>query len=150
MKSGYRALGMQQNPRDACACLAIRKAARAITQFYDRYLQSYGLKPTQYSLLIASYLAGEVSITDLSHFMVMDRTTLTRNLKPLEKEGLLAVAPGSDRRTRVVTVTRKGVALLKKMAPAWESAQKDLRHRLGGARFDQLLGEMAYAAEATQ
>ncbi len=82
---------MHRNPKNVCACLAVRKTARAITQFYDSYIQPFGLKPTQHSLLLAVYIADGVTISGLAHFMVMDRTTLTRNLKPLEKEGLLTV-----------------------------------------------------------
>ncbi len=150
MKQRYISLGMQQNPKDVCACLAIRKASRAVTQFYDSYVQYFGLKPTQHSLLITAYIADGVSISDLAHFMVMDRTTLTRNLKPLEKEGLLTVTPGPDKRTKLVSVTRKGTSLLKKTTPAWECAQKELRHRIGSTKFDQLLGDLANIAEAVR
>ncbi len=144
----YSAIGMQRNPKNACACLAVRKAARAITQFYDSYIQSFGLKPTQHSLLLAVYIADGVTISGLAHFMVMDRTTLTRNLKPLEKEGLLTVKPGQDKRTKKIIITRKGVNLLKKVTPAWESAQQELNRCIGNEKFGHLLKDMADIVEA--
>jgi DNA-binding MarR family transcriptional regulator len=144
----YTMIGMQSNPKNACACLAVRKAARAITQFYDSYIQSFGVKPTQYSLLLAVYVANGVTISGLAHFMVMDRTTLTRNLKPLEKEGLLVVKPGLDKRTKMIIITRKGVNLLKKMTPAWESAQQELNQCIGNEKFRSLLKDMADIVEA--
>ena len=139
---------MQDNPKNVCACLAIRKAARAVTQFYDSYLQSFGLKPTQHSLLLAAYFADGITISDLAHFMVIDRSTLTRNLKPLEKDGLLIVNPEQDRRAKKIVITRKGVTLLKKMTPAWESAQQELNRRIGSTKFGQVLEDMSDIVDA--
>ncbi len=135
---------------DICACLAVRKAARAITQFYDTFIQDSGLKPTQHSLLMAAYIADGVTISDLATFMVMDRTTLTRNLKPLEKEGYLSVSPGDDRRTKLITVTRKGAALLRKMMPDWEKAQQELIKRLGEKKYSVILDDMARLVNITR
>ena len=91
-----------------CACFAIRRAARAATQLYDEVLHASGLRVTQLSLLVSFALAGSVSITVLGEKLLMDRTTMTRNLKPLERQGLIGIGPGRDRRYRVVRLTARG------------------------------------------
>ncbi len=83
---------------ETCACLNVRKAARAVTQLYDEVLQPSGLRATQFNLLVAIALAGEAPVTRLADALVMDRTTLTRNLKPLESQGLITIEAGTDRR----------------------------------------------------
>ncbi|HEY9847811.1 MAG TPA: MarR family transcriptional regulator, partial [Candidatus Caenarcaniphilales bacterium] len=88
-----------------CACFNLRKASRAVTQLYDKVLQPSGLLATQFTLLSAIALTGSVTITRLAQELVMDRTTLARNLKPLERQGLIQIKPGQDQRTRIVTLT---------------------------------------------
>lgn len=122
-----------------CTSLNLRKAARTVTQFYDDALRDSGLKSTQFSLLAAASLAGTVPISRLAEEMAMDRTTLTRNLKPLETEGLLKIAAGADRRVRNVTVTPEGEALLQKTAPMWREAQTRMIDKLGDERWGELL-----------
>jgi len=78
-----------------CACSNVRKAARAVTQLFDELLQPTGLRSTQFTLLVAVALLGEAPVTQLSRALVMDRTTLARNLKPLESLGLLTVEAGT-------------------------------------------------------
>src|ERR1700732_3853608 len=86
---------------EECTCLAVRKAARHITQFYDQYLAPVGLRTTQFSILAKLKRLGPMTINALAGELVMDRTTLGRNIRPLQREGLLAVAPGqSDRRSK--------------------------------------------------
>ena len=87
----------------SCAVLNLRRAARAVTNRYEDEMRALGLKATQFSLLVAAALRGPVNISALAELMVMDRTTLTRNLKSLQKRGLLRAVPGSDRRTRAAT-----------------------------------------------
>jgi len=122
-----------------CTSLNLRKAARTVTQFYDDALRGSGLKSTQFSLLAAASLAGTAPISRLAEEMAMDRTTLTRNLKPLEAEGLLQIVAGADRRVRNVTVTPEGDALLQKAAPMWRDAQTRMIDKLGDERWGELL-----------
>src|SRR5271169_4767435 len=86
-----------------CNCLAVRQAARYITQFYDQYLAEAGLRTTQYGILAKLKRHGPMSINVLAAELVMDRTTLGRNVQPLERDGLIAIEPDpQDRRSRVL------------------------------------------------
>lgn len=125
-----------------CTSFNLRKAARAVTQFYDDALRECGLKSTQFSLLAAASVSGSMPISRLAEEMAMDRTTLTRNLKPLENEGLLRVEAGSDKRVRNVTVTPEGEALLEKAAPLWRKAQTQMIDKLGDERWGDLLRQL--------
>ena len=106
-------------------------AARAVTRAYDSALRPVGLRATQLSILVAIAIDGAISIAAIADFLGMDRTTLTRNLKPLEKEGLISVGPEGWRRSRTVEITKKGRLRLRKALPLWERAQDAMRHKLG-------------------
>lgn len=134
----------------ACLCFNLRKAARAVTQLYDAALEPAGLRATQFSLLAALDRRDAVTITDLARAMVMDRTTLTRNLRPLEKQGLVAIAPGDDRRTREVSLTRRGRQTLTRATPRWRHAQTGMLDALGDRRARRLLGELSGAIDAAR
>lgn len=127
---------------DTCACHKIRMASRAVTRAYDDALRPVGLRATQVSLLAAVALEGAMSITALADAIGMDRSTLTRNLAPLEAEGLLRVGGEGWRRSRTLEITAKGRAALGKAMPLWEAAQKRLRHALGGAEWDAVQGSL--------
>jgi DNA-binding MarR family transcriptional regulator len=114
-----------------CLGFAIRKAARVITQLYDEALAPVGLKSTQFSLLNVASVAEDVSINSLAEMLVMDRTTLTRNLRPLVKAGLVEVNPGIDRRTRAVKLTPAGRARLDKALPLWRTVQEQAIRQIG-------------------
>lgn len=151
---GYRAIEHRVDMLIAgkcvdCACFNLRKAARVITQLYDKALRPTGLRVTQFSLLIATMMLESVTVTRLAEIGVMDRTTLTRNLRPLEKKGLIKVAPGDDQRTRVVKVTTRGQEVLAKALPLWEKAQARVIKELGQERWNTLqvdLGEVVSLA----
>lgn len=128
---------------NTCACFNLRKASRTVTQLYDEILQPSGLLATQFTLLVAIAIAGSVTITRLAEKLVMDRTTLTRNLKPLERQGLIEIAPGQDQRTRVVTLTASGREALAKAIPLWEQAQASVVEGLGQNRWSTLLSNLA-------
>ena len=125
-----------------CACFNLRKTTRAITQVYDEALRPTGLRVTQFSLLIATMMLESVTVTRLAEIGVMDRTTLTRNLKPLEKKGLIKVTPGDDQRTRVVTLTPHGQEILAKALPLWEKVQARIVKELGQERWNSLQGDL--------
>ena len=116
---------------DSCACHKVRMAARAVTRLYDDALRPVGLRATQLAVLVAIANEGTMSITALAQSMAMDRTTLTRNLRPLEKAGLIAIGPEGRHRSRMLEITRQGQFRLREALPYWERAQETLRRKLG-------------------
>lgn len=122
-----------------CACFNLRKAARVITQHFDEILKPSGLLSTQFTILATVAVAKLATINELAEMLVMDRTTLTRNLKPLEREGWLKSEPGQDQRTRVISLTANGEATLAKALPLWEQAQSTVEETLGQQRWSNLL-----------
>lgn len=131
-----------------CASFNLRRADRVVTHFYDEKLRPAGLKSTQFTLLTAIRLNEPAAINGLADGLVMDRTTMTRNLRPLEKQGLIAIAPGSDRRVREVSLTAKGHEALERAYPLWRQAQARIAERLGGERMEHLLGDLSATVEA--
>src|SRR3974390_1338362 len=90
-------------------CLAVRQAARHVTQLYDQHLAASGLRATQFSVLARLRRRGPMSINALAAEMVMDRTTLGRNILPLERDGLIEIKPLlSDRRSKELHLTKRG------------------------------------------
>jgi len=122
-----------------CTCFNLRKATRTVTQLFDDAMQPTGLRATQFTLLAAIASFGSVAIRELAQKLVMDRTTLTRNLKPLEAQKLVKIVPGQDRRTRTLSLTDKGRKTLKKAMPYWERAQSEVIERLTPKRWKALL-----------
>lgn len=135
--SGYERSALEEIARD-CLCFRVRKTARAVTQWYDSYLQPTGLRSTQFNLLVAIGLAQAVPVSRLAEVLVMDRTTLTRNLKPLESQGLVRIEPGEDRRVRVISITDRGLQVLQEALPQWRKAQEQIRLSLGESGWDSL------------
>jgi DNA-binding MarR family transcriptional regulator len=127
----------------ACACFKVRKAARALTTLYEKALRPSGLRPTQFSLLMATRIFGPITVIKLAQATVMDRTTLTRNLQILENQGLIETASGEDRRERVVTLTPSGREILIKAIPFWEEAQERVKQGLGPERMGNLLSDLS-------
>src|SRR4029077_19449592 len=118
--------------REECTCLAVRQAARHITQFYDQHLAAAGLRTTQFSILAKLMRLGPMTINALADELVMDRTTLGRNILPLEREGLITLRQGAaDRRSKELDLTDAGVARLRQAIKAWTVAQ---------TRFEQVFG----------
>ena len=127
----------------ACVCGNLRSATRAVTQLFDETFQPLGLRATQFSLLAAIEFLGSITITAMAEFFTMDRTTLTRNLKPLERHGLLTIEPGEDKRTREVTLTAQGRQAVADGLPLWEKAQARVVNGLGQERFQSLLSHLS-------
>jgi len=126
-----------------CTVFNLRKASRVVTQMYEDIMKPCGVLPTQFTLLVASRAWGPITISRMAEALVMNRTTLTRNLKPLEREGLLSVSPGKDdQRAREVSLTSKGLKQLKKALPLWGEAQCKVKQSLGASRLDQLMGNL--------
>lgn len=114
-----------------CACLQLRMASRAVTRLFDKIIEPSGLKATQFSFLAAIDEAGEATVGGLAAHLVMDSSTVARNLKPLEKAGLIAVRAAEDRRYRIVRLTRKGVIKLAEAMPFWCQAHETLEGLVG-------------------
>ena len=120
---------------DVCNCLAARQAARHITQFYDQFLAASGLRTTQFSILAKLRRLGPMTINRLAAEMVMDRTTLGRNILPLERDGLIAVEQGSsDRRSKELRVTKPGEARFRAGVKGWVQAQRQFEKAFGAKR----------------
>jgi DNA-binding MarR family transcriptional regulator len=123
-------------PRAACTCGSLRKASRRISQFYDAALAPAGIKSTQFSILSEVERgsgAGPVSMCELASAMVMDRSTLGHNLRPLERDDLVVLRQARhDRRKRHVELTRKGKVLLPRARRLWRRAEN---------RFEMIFGK---------
>jgi DNA-binding MarR family transcriptional regulator len=121
-------------PED-CNCLAVRQAARHITQFYDQLLAPSGVRTTQFSILAKLRRLGPMTINALAAEMVMDRTTLGRNILPLERDGLVAVEQGSrDRRSKELRLTQAGEARFRAGMKGWLEAQRQFEKAFGAKR----------------
>jgi DNA-binding MarR family transcriptional regulator len=118
-----------------CACFDLRRATRAVSRMYDDFLRDAGLNVTQFSLLRQIGAEKELSISTLGRYMVMDRTSITRALAPLERDGLVHSRPGADKRIRIVSVTNKGRRLVEGAAPKWRQAQEALIETIGEDRW---------------
>ena len=128
----------EQRPEE-CVCLAVRQAARHVTQFYDQFLAPSGLRTTQFSVLAKLKRLGPMTINALASDLVMDRTTLGRNILPLEREGLIAVQTGrSDRRSKELHLTEAGAARLRTAVKGWVEAQRHFEAAFGRKRTPEL------------
>jgi len=122
-----------------CHCLAVRQAARHVTQFYDRFMAPFGLRSTQYSILSILRRAGPLSINALAAELVMDRTTLGRNIRPLLRAGLITAVVGPrDRRSRQLQLTARGRARIEAARKGWMSAQSGFETAVGKGRAGSL------------
>lgn len=131
-----------------CACNTLRKGSRALSRVYDEALAPSGLRVTQYSLLATLQRRGALPVTQLAEELVLDRTTLSHNLNPLEREGLIAIEPGNDRRTRYARLTPAGEERWINARPLWRAAQERVAAAFGTERLGVLLGEIAAITEA--
>ena len=126
-----------------CNCLAIRSAARHMTQFYDQLLAGTGLRATQFSILAALSELAPLTINGLAKVMVMDRTTLGRNILPLERDGLIRIAPvAGDRRAKELHLTKAGARRLQAALKEWAAAQSRFEERFGPKRAAELRATM--------
>jgi DNA-binding MarR family transcriptional regulator len=128
----------ETNPA-GCNCLALRQAARHVSQFYDQILVPSGLRTTQYSILARLQRRGRMTINALAAELIMDRTTLGRNVLPLQRDGLIAIGRGqSDRRSKELRLTDAGAARLRAAAKAWAEAQTRFESTFGSKRAKAL------------
>ncbi len=130
-----------------CACFNLRKAARAATSLFDEALKPCGLYATQFTVLTAIADSEPATITLLSQALIMDRTTLTRNLNPLQKKGWVEIRPGEDKRTRVLTLTDSGRKILDEAVGNWERAQDNVVRTLGKKNWAELRENLSVVVE---
>ncbi|PVV05922.1 MAG: hypothetical protein B6D77_17255 [gamma proteobacterium symbiont of Ctena orbiculata] len=129
-----------------CVVFNLRKASRALTQVYEEVMKPSGILPTQFTLLVVTRAMQPVAISKMAEVLVMDRTTLTRNLRPLERDGMLSVKPSRrDKRTREVRLTKKGLAHLELAVPLWQEAQQKVRESLGSGHLDRMIEDLTAA-----
>jgi len=126
-----------------CVCANLRKADRLITQTYDSFLRPSGLRSTQFGILMMVKGFGRVTVTKLADWAIMDRTTVTRNLRLLEDRELVSIESGEDQRERVVTLTDKGMKALVSALPCWEEAQQHVVEVFGRERSGRLVKELS-------
>jgi len=136
--------------RDHCLCLATQRAARALARRFDEALRPVGLTSGQFSLLMSLNRPQPPSIGSVAALLAMDRTTLTANLKPLERAGLLrATIDPADRRGRLLTLTEAGRDVLARAAPIWARTHQAVEAPLGDGEADSLrAGLLALAGSA--
>ena len=136
-------------PSQECNCLALRQAARHVTQFYDQCLAPAGLRTTQLSILAKLKRLGPLTINTLAHELVMDRTTLGRTMLPLERDGLIGIEDGtSDRRSKELHLTKAGAERLRVASRLWTEAQTQFEAAFGGKRASTLRSELRAVASS--
>ena len=129
-----------------CVCFNLRWVTRAVTQFFDAEMRRHGIRPTQGTILLALNAKESWTMADLSDWLGMERTTLVRNLRPLQRDGL-AQADGGGRGGRVeMSITAKGRKKIDEAMPAWRSAQSAVVKTLGERRWSAILSDLETAA----
>ena len=129
-----------------CTCFNLRRVTRIITQCFDAELRKYGIRVTQTPILSALQARSGWSMAELSDWLGMERTTLVRNVRPLQREGLIKISGGGRGGHVELAITAKGQAALSKMLPGWRSAQQKVVATLGEKRWSAILGDLEQAA----
>ena len=128
-----------------CPGFRVRQASRVLSKLYDDELRPLGLQHSQLPVLAALAISGEqgAPMSRLAQALVMDQTTLSRNVRPLETAGLLRVARSpNDRRARVLFLTAAGERAIKSMFPAWERVRQRVSRTLGASALTELLARL--------
>ena len=131
---------MADTHASSCACAAIRQASRQVTQLYDQALAPFGLRLSQYQVLARLQRSGPRAMAAFAADLGMDRTTLARNLQPLERDGLLRLEPDpDDGRKRRLVVTAAGARRVERAREGWKQAQQRFEKAFGKERTGQLM-----------
>lgn len=126
-----------------CNCLALRQATRFVTQIYERHLSPVGVTPAQFSIMAMLSRRPDLLMTDLADALVMDRTTLLRALKPLQRDGLVsATTSAHDARAHALNLTKRGQRLFGDAKLAWQAAQDEFEAQFGRVRAKALREEL--------
>ena len=143
-KPGELHFGVTIEVRDSCVCLHVQRAARALARRYDEALRPAGLTSGQFSLLMSLNRPEPPRMGSVAKLLAMDRTTLTANLKPLERQCLVEVAADpADRRSRRLVLTSEGRAALTTAMPFWRKEQAETQRRLGDIRVGDMCRDLA-------
>jgi DNA-binding MarR family transcriptional regulator len=126
-----------------CAGRSLRRATRAVSGLFDDAMRPIGLRHSQFGLLVALALAEEATVSKLAGLLELDRTTMSRNLGPLERRGLVASGASDDARNRVLRLTEKGRETLAIALPIWARVQARIVRGLGDVRWKGLLGDLS-------
>jgi DNA-binding MarR family transcriptional regulator len=132
--------------RRNCVCFNLRRVTRVVTQFFDAELRRHRIRSTQGSVLAALHAIGTSNMAELSEVLGMERTTLLRNLRPLQRDGLVTVDGGGQGGYVELSLTAKGRKQIEKLAPAWESAQRTAVQVLREKRWSALLTDLEIVA----
>jgi DNA-binding MarR family transcriptional regulator len=122
-----------------CVCAGVRRAARVVTRPFERHMRGSGLRGTQFSILAALINGGPVPVGRLARRLGVERTTLTRNLAPLAREGWIEISGQGDARVRRVAITPRGRATARRALPAWRAAQATVAPKLQELRLAELV-----------
>jgi len=133
-----------------CACQNLRSAARAVTRYFDECLHPSGMRSTQFVVLAAIHAEGSPTLPRLARDLVLDRSALTRSLRPLVRMGLVRVDSASSARASRAELTEKGVKLLRASVPLWQEAQERFVERLGSERWEVLLANLPAVRQASE
>ena len=133
-----------------CTLAGLRKVIRSVSKIYDSALAAVNLKSTQYSLLVTINKCNGMALGQLSKVLVMERTTLSRNLKLLESKGLIKVNADKDKRLRLVSITADGKEKLVAADPLWEQAQSKILNELKQDRWEALMGELSFLIDVAK
>src|ERR1700722_6451501 len=140
-------MGLLKEAAADCLCFKARNAARAITRFYDRRLGKPGLEPTQFTILVALRLTQPVALAQLAGHLGLERTTFTRNLGVLQRDGLVVVRRGEDARERLPSLSPAGERALFAALPRWQKAQQAAMAALGRNAFARLSESLSLAVK---
>ena len=123
---------------DPCSCFYLRRAARLVTRQYAETMKAAGLKSSQFSILSIISHHGRMTITELADKMGLERTSLSRTLRPLEKDGLISISEEQEKRRRFIELTKQGRKVYKMSLPLWNKAQRQLKKQLGAEDLKSL------------
>ena len=139
---------LDMSAAENCVCFNLRRVTRLVTQFYDSEMRRHGIRPTQGTILASLQARDNWNMAELSDWLGMDRTTLVRNLQPLQRDGLVQISGGGRGRLVELAITAKGRKQIEKLTPAWKSAQCALVKTLGEKRWSTILSDLETASLA--
>ncbi|MBI1181303.1 MAG: winged helix DNA-binding protein [Alphaproteobacteria bacterium] len=131
-----------QSAVDVCPSFNLKKAARAVSRLFDEALQPAGLRSGQLVMLLNVASSGEPTYSQLARDLVMDNSTIARSLRPLEREGLLEVVAGPDRRRKTVRLTSVGAERIRQAVPLWNRAMAEFSRSVGDADWKRTVGDL--------
>ncbi len=143
---------MLNNPDDCTMCTLdhLRKATRAVAKISDAALAPVQLKSTQFSLLVTLDKCGDIPLSQLAKVLGMERTTLTRNLKPMHTKGLVMIKTEQDKRLRIISISKSGKLALQQAEPLWREAQLSLVGKLATVRWSNLIDDLDFLSKEAQ